>query len=384
MRERSFRRFARTAIFAAVLVVIGSIMTSAVPSHSQEPKEEAELPVWRGEWTPPEAKPGGWDWVRVSSNEWVKGEILLMRDFELEFDSDEFGVVSIDWEDVSEVLTERIYTVVLEDMKTAHTGTMSVRGDQATVKTAAGLESFDRALIIALVPDTSKELRLWSVRGSAGVSLRSGNTESSDLNGSFRVNREDRNTSTKIEYSGIYGSLDSEKNTNTHRGSMIFDYFLTRDFFLTPAAFEVFSDEFQNVSYRLTPSAGVGYYLVRKSRLDWEIRAAVGYQYTRIESAPSGDSKTSDNAAGLLKTSIDAELSKRIDLLLDYQIQIVAPDTDATNHHGEATLEIELTSAIDLDVSFVWDRIEDPEPEADGERPDTDDFRTTIGLAIEY
>ena len=66
---------------------------------------------------------------------------------------------------------------------------------------------------------------------------------------------------------------------------------------------------------------------------------------------------------------IDAELTKNVDLVLLYQAQFVAPETDQTNHHGRATFEIEVTSSIDLDVSFVWDRIENPEIDSDGERP---------------
>jgi hypothetical protein len=37
-------------------------------------------------------------------------------------------------------------------------------------------------------------------------------------------------------------------------------------------------------------------------------------------------------------------------------------------------LEIELTRRLDLDLSFVWDRIQDPKPEADGQVPEHDDY----------
>lgn len=369
---------------AKAVVLITTIVTFALVSHSEEPAQSTDLPIWAGSWDPPPANADGWDWIRLSSKEWIKGEILLMRNFNLTFDSDEFGVVKVEWEDVSEIWAERVYTVVLEDIKTAHNGTLILRGDEARVQTRSGIETFPRDLIIAIVPDTSNELSLWSIRATAGVGLRSGNTQSADLNGKFDLAREDRNTTLRFEYNGIYGSLDNEKNTNTHRGSMLFAYFLTRDLFLVPGAFEVFSDEFQNISYRLTPTTGIGYYWIRHPALEWQTRVGVGYQYTRIDSAPAGDTKTADNGAFIVSTAIDADLSSRVDLILKYQLQVIAPDTDLTNHHGQATLEIELTSAVDLDLSFGWDRIERPDRESDGSRPDTDDFRTTVGLAIEY
>jgi hypothetical protein len=63
---------------------------------------------------------------------------------------------------------------------------------------------------------------------------------------------------------------------------------------------------------------------------------------------------------------------------------LISPDTEQTNHHAEVTIEFELTGDIDLDVSFIWDRIEDPETESDGSTPDTDDFRLSVGLALEF
>lgn len=372
------------AALSWAFVVIALIMTNALEIHAEEPAPTADTPQWTGSWTPPAPKPGGWDWVRLSSNEWVKGEILLMRDYSLEFDSDEFGVVNLDWEDVVEVWAERIYTVVLEDMRSSHNGTMVIRGKEASIRSPSGIETFDRELIVAIVPDTSKELSLWSIRASAGIGLRAGNTESADLSGKFNLTREDRNTSTRFDYNGVYGSLDNVKNTNSHRGRFGFEYFVTPDVFLVPGAFEVFSDEFQNISYRLTPTVGAGYYLLRLPNIEWKGSIGVGYQYTRIDSAPSGDSKTSDNGAIIFGTNVDTDLTNRIDLIIDYQLQLIAPDTDLTNHHAEATFEIELTGAIDLDIDFIWDRIERPDKESDGSRPDTDDFRLTLGLAIEY
>jgi len=35
----------------------------------------------------------------------------------------------------------------------------------------------------------------------------------------------------------------------------------------------------------------------------------------------------------------------------------------------KAALEIKLTRMLDLDLSFVWDRIQDPKPEDDGRVP---------------
>jgi putative salt-induced outer membrane protein YdiY len=328
-------------------------------------------PLWLGAFEPPEPNPGGWDWLLLDSGEWIKGELLLMRDFDVQFDSDEFGVVDLDWEDVKELITERVYTFVLQDMKTTHIGTVAMRGDIVSVN----------------VGGEFSELNLWSARASAGFMYRSGNTDSSDITGNLRLAREGKNTRWLTTYTGAYGSLDQQKNTNNHRGRSNLDYFLTRDLYLTPAFFEVFSDEFQNVSYRLTPAAGAGYYLIRRAAVDWQVRLLGGYQHTRIDEVNktgSSNSKTTDNGAIIFGSTLDTDITSDVDFILEYQLQLIVPDTDATNHHTEARTEIELTSAIDLDVSVVWDRIENPEKEADGDRPERDDIRISVGLAVEY
>jgi hypothetical protein len=49
-----------------------------------------------------------------------------------------------------------------------------------------------------------------------------------------------------------------------------------------------------------------------------------------------------------------------------------------------ATFETELTRWLDFDVSFVWDRTQDPQPDADGTEPKQDDFCLIVGLGIEF
>jgi hypothetical protein len=198
------------------------------------------------------------------------------------------------------------------------------------------------------------------------------------------IRREAEATRFSLDYNGAYGSLNNLKNTNTHRANTALDYYLTRRLILTAAAFEGFTDEFQNIKYRLTPNVSIGYYLFRRPAIDWILSVGPGYQHVKFESVRPGEDDTTNNAAVIFKSEFDAELTSRLDLLLNYQLQFIAPDTEATNHHGEGTLSVELTSAIDLDFSLVWDHIEKPERDSDGDRPDTDDFRTTIGLAIDY
>ena len=366
------------------MICLAAMLTIPALSQAEESDSATVQPMWTGPWVPPEPNRAGWDWVRLKSNEWVKGEILLMRDFDLEFDSDEFGIVTLDWNDVLEVRTERVYTLVLRNLETSYTGTIAIRGDKISVNVGDAVIAFNRSRLLAITPSDEQELNLWSIHASLGLGLRFGNTDQAEYTGRMRLDREAKTTQFNVEYNGVYGSLNNQKNTNNHRARSKFNFLLTQDLFLTPISFEAFTDEFQNISYRLTPTVGAGYYLFRKPTLEWNIWAGGGYQYTRLDSAIPGDSKTSDNGAIVLSTSVDADLTSRVDLILEYQLQVIAPDIDLTNHHTEVTFEVELSSALDLDVSFIWDRIENPETESGGKTPKRNDFRLSVGLAVDF
>ena len=73
--------------------------------------EEEETP-----WMPaaPEGLPSDFDWIRLPSDEWLKGEIISMYDGELEFDSDELDDLTFDFDDIKEIRTSRVVQVGFE------------------------------------------------------------------------------------------------------------------------------------------------------------------------------------------------------------------------------------------------------------------------------
>ena len=66
------------------------------------------------------------DWIRLKSDEWLKGEILSLRDGTFEFDSDELEELEMDWADVAEVRSAKVHTLLLEGRR-SHTGNLPSR-----------------------------------------------------------------------------------------------------------------------------------------------------------------------------------------------------------------------------------------------------------------
>ena len=52
-----------------------------------------------------------YDWIELTSGEWLKGEFKGMYRKQLEFDSDKLKLMTFDFEDVRQIRTHRIVTV---------------------------------------------------------------------------------------------------------------------------------------------------------------------------------------------------------------------------------------------------------------------------------
>ena len=63
---------------------------------------------------------------------------------------------------------------------------------------------------------------------------------------------------------------------------------------------------------------------------------------------------------------------------------IVNRESGTYLHHFVPAFETELTKWLDLDLSFVWDRIQDPEPNSDGTVPKKDDYYLILSLGVEF
>ncbi len=85
----------------------------------------------------------------------------------------------------------------------------------------------------------------------------------------------------------------------------------------------------------------------------------------------------------ILGTHFEKDITKDVELLLNYDFNARLDDFSNNFHHAIATLSIDITEYVELDISFVWDRVGNPEPGADGVTPEQDDFNLTIGLGFE-
>ena len=325
------------------------------------------------------------DWVRLVSGEWLKGEIKRMRDDNLEFDSDKLDLQNIDFGDVTEVHSPQVNTYVFDDRISA-IGVGVITADKVIVETEDGTKTFDRSELESIVSGGEREKDWWSMKLGFGLTLNRGNTEQLTYDLKFNTRREDEMTLLDLRYNASFGSTDGTQNVNRHLGEEDFKVFLSSLWFVTPAFGQLFNDRFQNIKFRATPATGAGIHIIDKPNVKWDFQTGIGYQYLNYLDATqvTGDNPQHD-AFIPLYTYADFDITGDIDFTVSWLTNLVVTTIGNTNHTGKADLAIELTSVLDLDISFLYLRTEEPAPPPDPADPpiDKNDYQLVIGVSLE-
>lgn len=342
--------------------------------------------AWRDFVPPPDSE---FDWIQLTSNEWLKGELRVLYSFKLEFDSDELGLLSFDWDDVKQVRTAGPQAVRLEDPANGYTpitvfGVLTIVDGAATVETGEGIRQFDRNKIISIATGTRREADFWSGKVSLGANLRRGNSDLVDATLTATLKRRRAVSRVLLEYIGNYSRAESTTTSNNHRLNGHYDIFKTTRYFWRPILGEYFRNTFQNIEHQATLGTGGGYHIIRSPKTEWDVTGAVGVLYKQYASVIPG--RDIDNVSPALGagTRYDTEITSWLDYLLDFSFQVVDEESGTYIHHLITTLSSDIIGDVDLDVSLVWDRVQDPEPAADGTVPEQDDFQLIVAIGYDF
>lgn len=369
-----------------VMTVTNYVVTTNVVIRTNAPAEEAKkksnksrspAPPPDLSWVPPA---DAFDWIQLKSGEWLRGRIKAMQDRRLEFDSRELDDLTFDWKDIRQVRSDRTQDVLFVDGEKL-SGPVTITPTQVAV---GGTEPrvLPRDQLQSLTPGGSKELNYWSAKGSFGLTLRAGNTEQVEYNAQAHLQRRTPATRFSLDYVGNFSSIDGTESANNHQVNTEFDLWLSRRFYLLLPAAEYRTDPFQNLAHRVTVGVGAGYDLVDRPNLEWNLTTAPAYQHAWFDSTEPGEAMDKGTAALVFGSRFDWDITRRIDLTLEYRGQFTSREVGETTHHAVSTLSLELTKRFDLDVSFIWDRTTNPKVGADGVEPKPDDFRLVVGLGV--
>ena len=332
---------------------------------------------------PPELGAKGMDWVKLTSGEWLAGEIKGMRDVELEFDSDKLNSITLDWSDVAGLRSTAVRTYRFDQLG-VFTGTAAMQDGQIAVRTADGeVRSFPRESLLLIIEGKGSEWDYWSAQASLGLVLRSGNSDQQDFNAHAHVRRQTPTLRSDFNYTGNFGEVEDVRNVDNHNVNVNVDRLITKGFFITLGSINWVRDPFQNIDSRTTIGAGVGYDIYRLPNFEWGIGVNAGYQATRYVSVLASEDDSDDTFALIPSTRVEWDITSDVELDASYTAQIAMPETQNAFHHAETSLSVDVWGDIlDLNLALIFDRIETPRTNEDGITPERNDFRTSFGLGV--
>lgn len=351
---------------------------SATTTNTVAPRKSANLA-----WVPPGVGHDGADWVQLKSGEWLRGELKYIQDKDVEFDSDELEEQSLKLKDVRQIYAAHRVSTQFEGQDPIY-GVVVLSNDVVTVNGSETV-SMPRENLTGITPGGGgREISYWSGNAVVGVALQSGNSKQTTINSSAELARRTPNTRLLLDYFGNYSEVNRTETANNDRGNLTYDIKLNRDWFARPVQFEIYRDPLANVAYRLTGGVSAGYYIFDREGLEWMVTAGPGFQYTRFDTVEAGQAETTSTPAGVLQTKFEYDLTRRLTFIQTVQSTFTDREAGQYTHHAVSTLEFEIKRHLNLDVSYIWDYLQHPQPKSDGSIPLQSDTYLTVGFGVRF
>jgi len=356
-------------------------------------------------WVPPEDQ---YDWIQLKSGEWLKGRIKGMQNRKLDFDSVELHDLTFDWDDIRQVRSAGRLDLLLDERDADDvsaqnaksrellpirklagsgkelSGVVTITPEEVRVVDGVVRTIIPRESLNSLTPGGGREWDYWSGTASIGLTLRSGNLDQVEYNAMGHLERRTPKSRVSLDYNGNISSIDEVESANNHRVNSEVDLWLSGRVYVILPSFEWYKDPFQNLDYRMTLGVGLGYDIISTTKHEWTISTGPAWQKAKFLSAEPGGPISSESGAVTLSSRFSWEISSRTDLTMEYRGQFTKKEIGDTTLYFNSTLSFELTQVFDLDVSFFWDRIKNPNAGEDGVAPEPNDFRLVFGFGMDF
>ncbi len=334
------------------------------------------------DWIPSEPSVVHQDWLHLTSGEWLWGQLEMMRDEVVSFDSDNLDDLSIDWQDVAGIRSGRILTYVLVDGREL-TGTSTMLGGVLTVITPSGVKEVKRRQVHAILEGEMKELNFWSAKMAAHFKIFKGNTDQKGFGSTVIMKREAAFSRFDFKLQNNRGMVDGVETIRNHRYYGSWKIFLSRKFFVTPVQAELYSDSFKNIDSRINFGSALGYFIRRDDDVDWYVELGGSWEDTKHLSVQPGENESYSNWTIPVKTSLETDLTNSIELTAEYGLRFGLGDHGGNVHHAQLLFEFDLLGDLDFEFSFTWDRISNPKEDQEGNTPRKDDYVMAYGLSLD-
>jgi len=327
-----------------------------------------------------------YDWIRLASGEWLRGNLERMRDGSLEFDSSELKLLTYDWKKVQELHSPRANTYHFTEGDDL-VGPAMINEELVVVQTVDGIVTRPRPELLDIIEHTQRERNYWSTVFRLGLTANAGNTENLTFNAFWRLVREDALTRAALTYDSTFGTVGNrisgrEEVANRHLGGGDVDIYVHPILYIKALTGQLLYDKFQNIRLRATPAAGLGVHIITTYVVNWDFETAPGYQYLSLLDPASTVQDPQNDGYWMFRMFADIDFTDDIQLLLDWRTNLVFTTIGNTNHVGSLDFSLRVTSILHFNTSFLYLRTEEPFPRSDGTVPKKNDYQVVVGVSL--
>jgi hypothetical protein len=348
-------------------------------TDEEAPAEEAPADADAGE---PSGLPDA-DVVILAGDERLSGKLIQIKDGNLILESATLGKQTIPLEKVVEFKTASAHDVVFANGDKV-TGTIVLDADGVTVTPPAGeADRRERSALTGVNPDPEKtELDYWSALATVGANMTFGNTRSRSAAWLMSVARDDGFTRFWLQYTGAYGADRGVEDTKNHRGDGKFDIYITDRFYATPAVGHVLYDKFSNIDLRWRYGLGAGYYLFKEEKINWNVEGAFSYGVTDFRSVQAGERDKRYETFCRVGTNLTYTRIDGLTFAVAHETYIGTKNIKDSTHRTIGSIGYVIIDGVSVSLTAIYDRMENPVRDADGDLPKRDDLSLILGLSV--
>ncbi len=325
----------------------------------------------------------GYDWIQTVYGDWLIGHIRYMYDDDLEFDSKEFGIITIPLKDITRIKSYDMMRVNI-DNAAIFVGIINYKDGKITITNAQNSYTFDKKLIISIATAKEEEWYFWSGDLALDFDIRKGNTEQNSASLKISLKRRTPSDRFTFDYLGRYSKAEGVKISEDNRINTKYDYFLSKAFFVTPLFAEFYQNLFQNIKTQITFGSALGYTFVYTSETEWYVTLGPAYLRTHFYEVLPGESSSSRSFSLEATSKFERKLNRRNKLKLDYKATLSDKRSGAFRHHFVTKLENDIVKdKIFIDTAFIWDYVKHVQ-KSSGYIPKNSDFQFLVGAGIRF
>jgi len=228
-------------------------------------------------------------------------------------------------------------------------------------------------------PQEAEEELGWGGTADFGLTVTSGNSETTSISLGARATREF--VRQRLVFSATYLRTTEEGEEVANRGELgsNYRYFPNRRFYLTARASGSFNEP-AGLDLRLSPGLGAGYVLAEGD--DYQLSAEGGANWIRDAFV---DGTTATSVYYALAQSFSLQLNETTTLEEELRYNPKADDFSDYLLHGEATLTTRITDAIGLRLTLIDDYDATPFQGAPGEpAAEKNDLTFITGISFQW